>query len=592
MNINERVTALRKLMKMHDLKAYIIPSSDPHMSEYVAGRWQSRKWISGFTGSAGTAVILADKAGLWTDGRYFIQAEKELTGSGIDLFKMREPGVPTYIQWINDELEKGDKVGFDGKTFSMMSVDDVKKSWREKDLEIVSNYDLINDIWEDRPAIPQSAAFLHKLKYSGKSTLTKLKEVQNKIKENKADYLLLSSLDDIAWLMNMRGDDIAFSPVLISFALISLDKAQLFIDEEKLSLELKNELENSNVKILDYNDIYLELNRISENSAILYNASRISKSLFDALPEKCKMLNKRDITTNLKACKNEVEQLNLKEACKRDCVALVKWMHWLENEKKERVLTEVDASDKLEEFRFRGKNLVALSFHPISGYQANGAMMHYRAEKESAAQLGNEGFYLIDSGGNYLDGTTDITRTWAMGKLTEQQKRDFTLVLQGVIDLSMAKFLKGTTGANLDILARRPVWNVGIDYKCGTGHGVGFFMNVHEGPQNFSQHLINVPFEPGMITTVEPGVYLEGKYGIRTENMLLTVKDSETEFGTWYRFETITYCPIDIRAIIPEMLTKEQRNWLNEYHAKTYGLLAPNLNESEQKWLKAMTRNI
>jgi len=592
MNINERVSALRKLMKEHNLKAYIIPSSDPHMSEYVAQRWQSRKWISGFTGSAGTAVILADKAGLWTDGRYFIQAEKELDGSGIDLFKMREPGVPTYIKWINDELDKGDRVGFDGKTFSMMDVENVEKAWKEKELELAGGFDLIDDIWQDRPAFPKEKAFLHQLKFAGKSTAKKLEAVQVKMKEAKVDYQLLSSLDEIAWLMNMRGDDIAYSPVVIAYALISQTKANLFVDESKIPEELRIELEKAEVSIHDYDEVYTSLKNISETAKVQYNSSRVSKSVFDALPEKCTKIKKRDITTNMKACKNDVEQLNLKEACRRDCVALVKWMHWLEIEKKEKILTEVDASNKLEEFRFMGENLVALSFHPISGYQANGAMMHYRAEKDNAAKLGNEGFYLIDSGGNYLDGTTDITRTWAMGELSEQQKRDFTLVLQGVIDLSMAKFLKGTSGVHLDILARRPVWNVGIDYKCGTGHGVGFFLNVHEGPQNFSQHLIDTPFEPGMITTVEPGVYLEGKYGIRTENMLLTVKDSETEFGTWYKFETITFCPIDIRAIIPKMLTTEQKEWLNNYHERTYELLSPSLSQAEKQWLKEMTQKI
>jgi len=592
MNINERVSALRKLMKEHNLKAYIIPSSDPHMSEYVAERWQSRKWISGFTGSAGTVVVLADKAGLWTDGRYFIQAEKELEGSGIDLFKMREPGVPTYIKWINDELEKGDRVGFDGKTFSMMNVDNVKKAWKEKELELVGEFDLIDEIWEERPAFPKKKAFLHQLKFAGKSVAKKLEDVQAKLKETKVDFQLLSSLDEIAWLMNMRGNDIAFSPVVIAYALISQTDATLFVDKSKISVELKTELTKANVSIHDYEKVYDALKEIFETAKVQFNSSRVSKSLFDAIPQKCKTLKQSDITTNMKACKNNVEQLNLKEACRRDCVALTRWMHWLENEKTEKVITEVDASDKLEEFRFMGENLVALSFHPISGYQANGAMMHYRAEKKSAAKLGNEGFYLIDSGGNYLDGTTDITRTWAMGNLTEQQKRDFTLVLQGVIDLSMAKFLKGTTGANLDILARRPVWNVGIDYKCGTGHGVGFFLNVHEGPQNFSQHLINIPFEPGMITTVEPGVYLEGKYGIRTENMLLTIEDSETEFGTWYKFETITFCPIDVRAIVPELLTIEQKNWLNDYHKRTYELLSPSLNQAEKQWLENMTQEI
>ncbi|MFC1898265.1 aminopeptidase P family protein [Candidatus Cloacimonadota bacterium] len=592
MIINERIAALRKLMQEKKISAYIIPSSDAHLSEYVAEHWQTRKWISGFTGSAGTVVVTLEKSGLWADGRYFIQAENQIKDTEIDLFKMGIPAFPTYIEWICTELKEGEKVGIDGSVFSVKNVIEMQKKFDENKIEIISDFDLINDIWKDRPAIPTSEVFEHDVKFAGKSRTEKFEEIRKKMKKQKLDYHLLTSLDDIAWTFNLRSNEIANSPVTIAFAVIGLESVELFIDPLKINDVVKETLKKSLVELHPYGEITKFLSKIESGKTILIDPNRTNIKLKNAIPKECRVVEKRNLTTLMKSMKNETEIANLKTCQIRDGVAMVKFLYWLdENIGKERI-TEMSAAEKLAEFRASGENFVDLSFTSISAYMANAAMMHYSPSHENETELKPEGFYLIDSGGNYLDGTTDITRTVCLGPVSDKMKRDFTLVLKSHIDLNQAHFLEGATGANLDILARHPMWQEGMDYKCGTGHGVGFFLNVHEGPQNFSQHLINVPMKPGMVTTNEPGIYLENKYGIRTENTLLCVEDQKTDSGQFYKFEVISFCPIDLKGILPEMLSQQQKEWLNNYHQEVYIKLSPGLNKAEQDWLKIQTRNI
>ncbi len=592
MNINERITALRKLMKKKGFTAYIIPSSDAHLSEYVAEHWQSRKWISGFTGSAGTVVITLEKSGLWADGRYFIQAENQIKNTEIKLFKIGIPGYPTYQKWICDELKENEIVGIDGSVFSVNDVKKIKKEFDESGLNLNSDFDLINEIWQDCPAIPTSEVFIHDVKFAGKSRTEKFTEIREDMKKQKLDYHLLTSLDDIAWTFNLRSNEIDNSPVTISFAVIGLDSAHLFINPLKINETVKEALRASAVDLHPYEEIAEFLAKLEPEKSILIDPNRTNIKLKNAIPHECRIIEKRNLTTLMKSMKNNVEINNLKTCQIRDGVAMVKFLYWLDENNGKIKITEMSAAEKLAEIRSKGKNFVDLSFTSISAYMANAAMMHYSPSHENETELKPEGFYLIDSGGNYLDGTTDITRTVCLGPVSDVMKRDFTLVLMSHIDLSQAHFLKGSTGANLDILARHPMWQEGLDYKCGTGHGVGFFLNVHEGPQNFSQHLINVPLKPGMITTNEPGIYKENQYGIRTENTLLCVEDQKTDSGQFYKFEVISFCPIDLDAILPEMLSKKQRDWLNDYHQEVYKKLSFHLDEEERKWLKIQTREI
>lgn len=592
MDIKKRVSALRSLMKEKNIDAYIIPSCDAHQSEYVAEHWKSRAWISGFTGSAGTVVITKDEAGLWTDGRYYIQAEKQLEGSGIKLFKMREPNVPSTTEWISDTLSKDACVGFDGKTFSTAAVKNMKKKFSKKNLKVNSEYDLIDAIWTDRPELPDDKIYTHEVKYAGKSRLEKIQEVRKYMQKQETNYYLISGLEDIAWLFNIRGNDVANNPVIISYALISDKEAYIFISENKVPENVRKELENEGITVKGYDDIQGYLKSLKDNDSVLYNSNKINLWLFNSIPEKCKKIDKRDITTHLKAIKNDVEIENLKRCQIKDGVAMVKFLYWLDNTVGKEKVTEISATDKLEGFRAQQDLFVEVSFDTIAGYKEHAAMMHYKATPDSDYELKREGMFLVDSGGQYLDGTTDITRTIVLGKLSEEEKFDFTLTLKGHIALSRAVFLYGTTGTQLDILARKPLWEQGIDYKCGTGHGVGFFSTVHENPQRIGPQLSDVKIEESMVTTNEPGVYKEDRHGIRIENDLLTVQDKETEFGKFMKFETISFCPIDLEGINVDMLTNEEKEWLNDYHKDVYDKLSPYLDEDEKVWLKNETREI
>jgi len=591
MKIKDRVEALRKLMKENKMDAYIIPSFDAHQSEYVADYWKSRQWTSGFTGSAGTAVITLEDAGLWTDGRYYIQAEKQLEGSGVRLFKAAEPGVPSYIAWLRDVLKEGSNVGFDGNVFSVDMVKDMEKEFKTKKIELKIKKDLINELWKDRPEMPKGSVFLHDVKYAGKSRIQKISKVREEMKNKSANHYLLTSLDDIAWLLNIRGNDVSNNPVVIANVIVAQDKCYLFLDSSKVTKDVKLELEADGVNLKDYNDIEEFLQGLKNKDAVLLDTNKTNICLYNAINVDTTKIESPNITTNLKAIKNEIELENLKCCEIQDGVAMVKFIKWLKTSIDKEEITEISAADKLEGFRKEIELFAGLSFDTIAGYKDHAAMMHYKASEETQYTLKNEGFFLVDSGGQYFNGTTDTTRTVVLGKLTEEEKRDYTLVLKANIGLSNAKFLEGCTGGNLDVLARQPIWQYGLDYKCGTGHGVGFFLNVHEGPQSLRTSN-NIKIEKGMVITNEPGIYKEGKFGIRTENMMIVLEDEITEFGKFLKFEAITYCPIDLDGINKDMLTEVEKQWLNTYHKDVYTKLTPYLDEEERVWLEKETKGI
>ncbi|MDV3426969.1 MAG: aminopeptidase P family protein, partial [Bacillota bacterium] len=590
MKIKDRIENLRQLMKQNNMDAYIIPSFDAHQSEYVSEHWKCREWISGFTGSAGTVVITLTDAGLWTDGRYYIQAEKQLQGSGIRLFKMAEPGVPSYTEWLKNNLKEKGSAGFDGSVFSEDMVRGMEKAFESKAIAIKMDKDLINELWKDRPSIPTDSIFIHDVKYAGKSRTEKLNEVRAEMKRRGANYFLLTSLDDIAWLLNIRGNDVSNTPVIISNVIVSESKCWLFINSSKVPEKVKKILESDGVELQDYDAASQFLHHLAKNDAVMLDTGRVNAKLYSAISSDTAKIESPNVTTELKAVKNEIEIANLRCCEINDGVAMVKFIKWLKTSIGKEEITEISASDKLEALRRQNDLCIGLSFDTIAAYKDHAAMMHYKAQKETQYTLKNEGFFLVDSGGQYFNGTTDITRTIALGKLTEEEKRDFTLVLKSNIALASVKFLHGATGSNLDVIARQPVWKYGLDYKCGTGHGVGFLLSVHEGPQRISTIPNDTVFEKGMNITNEPGIYKEGKHGIRTENMMLTLEDEKTEFGQFMKFESITYCPIDLDGIDKDMLTEDEKKWLNTYHKDVYAKLSPYLNEEERSWLEKETR--
>lgn len=582
---------LRKAMKIENINYYIIPSSDSHQSEYVSEYFKGREYVSGFTGSAGTLLVGLEDAYLWTDGRYFIQADKELKGSGIFLMKMRTPGYPSIEEWIKDNVKENEVLGFDGKVFSVNQYEGYLNIAKENNFNINMKNDLLDSIWKERPQLPNNKIFLHDEKYAGKSASEKLAQVRKNMKTKNADYFILSSLDDIAWLCNIRGNDIKFNPVALSYVLVGMDYSNIYVDENKVDSETKTKLNSEGFEIKGYNEIEDDVKLLK--GTVILDPNKLNAKIFTALSNEVKVIRELNVTTNLKAIKNEVEIANWEVSQVRDGVAMVKFIKWLKSNIGKEKITEISASERLTAFRAQGDNYKGDSFGTIAGYKDHAAMMHYSATEASEYELKPEGMFLVDSGAQYLDGTTDITRTFILGPITEEEKRDYTLVLKGHIALASAKFLRGTTGINLDVLARRPLWNYGIDYKCGTGHGVGFFLNVHEGPQGIRPEGNSVALEPGMIITNEPGVYKEGKHGIRTENTLLVEKDFVSEeFGEFYKFRTISYCPIDLEGVNVEMLSPEEKDWLNDYHSMVYEKLSPYLNEEEKEFLKAETRRI
>ena len=591
MKVTERLEKLRKIMKDKGIDYYIIPSEDAHQSEYVCEHYRGRAYMSGFTGSAGTLLVGLENGILWTDGRYFIQALDELKGSGIEMFKMRIPGWPSLLEWLKENAKAGETIAFDGKVFSVGEYKDFKKLEEENNINIKIDEDLLDEVWKERPSLPKEKAFLHEVKYCGKSAKEKLREVREEMKKLGANNYIIASLDDIAWLYNIRGNDVKCNPVVLSYALVKENEAYLYVDKSKFTSKMEEELLNEGVTLKSYDEIGNAISNLE--GKILIDQNKISAYLYECIKDKNNIVEFGNITTKFKAIKNGVELDNLRKCQVRDGVAMVKFMKWLKDNIGKIEISEISASDKLEELRSLDKLFKGISFETIAGHKEHGAMMHYSATPESDYTLEPRGFLLIDSGGQYLDGTTDITRTFVLGELTEEERKDYTLVLKGHIGLMRAKFLKGATGSALDIKAREPLWNEGIDYKCGTGHGVGFFLNVHEGPQSISPVPNKVALEPGMIITNEPGVYREGKHGIRTENTMVVVKDTYSEeFGEFYKFDTISLCPIDLAGLDISLINEEEKAWLNNYHKKVYYLLSPYLDEEEKEFLKNETRAI
>ncbi|WP_270505893.1 aminopeptidase P family protein [Paraclostridium sordellii] len=595
--IKERLAKLREYMSEKNIDAYIIPSSDNHQSEYVGDHFKCREFISGFTGSAGTVVVTMEEAGLWTDGRYFIQAEKELEGSTIKLFKMGEEGVPTTEEYLYESLKDGKTLGFDGRVICAKEGINLEKKLAKKNIKIVYDYDLVGMIWNDRPDLSTAKAFLLDVKYAGETFSSKLNRVRESMKEKNANVHVITTLDDIAWLFNIRGGDVKFNPVVLSYALITLDKVYLFVDENKLNEEILNELSKENVEIKPYNDIYEFIKTLDKNDKILLDSTKINYAILNNIPSEAEKVDEFNPTMFMKAQKNPIELENIRNSHVKDGVAFTKFMYWLKNNVGKIEISELSASKKLEDLRREQEGFIEPSFGTIAGYRDHAAMMHYSATKESDAKLEASDLFLIDSGGQYFDGTTDITRTIALGKINDELKKHFTAVARGMINLSMAKFLYGVRGYNLDILARRPMWNMGIDYKCGTGHGIGFLLNVHEAPNGFRWRIIPDRFdsavlEEGMVTTNEPGIYVEGSHGIRTENELVVRKAEKNEYGQFMEFEVVTLAPIDLDAIDPEEMNKEEKAYLNWYHELVYNKVSPFLTEDEKTWLKEYTKAI
>ncbi|HKL41523.1 MAG TPA: aminopeptidase P family protein [Clostridia bacterium] len=590
--IKNRINQLIQLMEEKSIDAYIIPSSDFHQSEYVANYFKSRAYISGFSGSAGTVCILKDGThGLWTDGRYFLQAEKELNGSGIKLFKMDTEGVKNYDDWLVNYLSEKSTVAFDGRTLSIKDVENLKKKFELKDIKIKTNEDLIDLIWRDRPSLPKGKIIEHVVDYSGKTHNEKLTEIRDIMQEKNADYYILSSLDDIAWTFNLRGSDIDYNPIFLAYAVFTQDAAILYLDENKLSDELSDELAKKKIIIKGYDEIFNDVKGIT-SANILLSPSKVNYEIYTKIDDSNPLIKEEDLTTKMKALKNEAEEKNMENCFVRDGVAMVKFLKWLEETVPKKDITEIDAINKLSQLRSKEDLFVQDSFGYISAYQENAALPHYAAKEETCKTLKPEGFYLMDSGGQYFDGTTDITRTIALGELTPQQKKDYTLVLMGHIDLSRMSFLEGTYGSNLDIIARKPLWDHGYNYNHGTGHGVGYFLNVHEGPQRISRKPSNVTLKSGMVLSNEPGIYRQGEYGIRLENLVIVKNDYQTEFGEFMKFKNLTWCPFDLKAIDSSFMNKEQIKWLNNYHKEVYELLKDRLNQEAQEWLEEKTKPI
>lgn len=595
--IPERLQALRAEMAKRGIDIYVVPTADFHESEYVGEYFKARAFMTGFTGSAGTAVITQTEAGLWTDGRYFVQAERQLAGSGVTLFRMAEEGVPTIDEYLEEKLPECGCLGFDGRV--------VNSTWGKKLLGIAEkkngrlyvDEDLVDIIWTNRPELPKTSPFILEEKYAGKSTAAKLADVREKMREAGADTHILTCLYDIAWLLNVRAHDIKCVPVILSYLVMNETDCIWFLQEEVLDDTLKAYLKENQITTRPYQDIYEYVKTIPATAKVLMNESGVNYRIRNSLANGIEVIDQANPTELMRAIKNPVEVDNTRAAHVKDGVAFTKFMYWLKTNIGKIPMTEISASDYLEERRKEQEGFIEISFNTISAYGANAAMMHYSATPESNAELKPEGFLLVDSGGHYYEGTTDITRTMALGPITDEMRLHFTTVCRSNLNLANAKFLYGCCGLNLDILSRGPLWDMNIDYKCGTGHGVGYILNVHEGPNGFRWRIVperkdSGTLEEGMITTDEPGVYLEGKYGIRTENELVCHKGEKNEYGQFMYFENITYAPIDLDAIDPDEMTGREKKMLNEYHAMVYRVLSPYMTEEENEWLKHYTRAI
>ena len=591
--MREQLVALRQTMSAHGVDYYMVPTDDFHGSEYVGSHFKCRSWVSGFTGSAGTLLVGHDWAGQWADGRYFLQAAQQLAGSGIDLQKMGEPGVPTITEYLEKHLKPGMTFGFDGRVVSTRLAERLRAIAEKCGAKVVCENDLVGEIWTDRPALSAEPVMELSAELVGKSRAEKIMDVRAALAKDGADAVVIASLMDVCWLMNLRGGDVNCTPVVLSFAAVTADEAVLFINPAVLSEEIAANLRNDGVTIRPYGEVYDYVAALPAGTQLMMNLNVVNSKLESCVPAGVKVIDKADPTTLPKAMKNDREVENFRISHVKDGVAVTKFMHWLKKNVGKVDMDEISVAEKLEELRCAQENYVGPSFSPIMGYAAHGAIVHYSATPESCWKLEPRSFLLADTGGHYLEGSTDITRTFALGELTEDEKRFYTLVLKGNLQLGNAQWKAGCTGANLDYLAREPLWRLEMDFNHGTGHGVGYLLSVHEGPQSIHWGRSNTqPLDVGMVTSNEPGFYLEDAFGVRLEN-LTVVREVETNgYGRFLRFETLTMVPFDLDAIIPELLGEECRKVLNDYHAKVRKVLTPYMTEEEKTWLAEATRAI
>lgn len=591
--IPERLSALRQFMEEKQLDAFIIPSTDAHVSEYPPKHWESRKWISGFTGSAGTAVVTKELAGVWTDSRYFLQAADELADTGFELFKMGQADTPDMTEWIVTQVGQGGTVGIDGLVYAASDALALQNKLQAKNIQLETTFDPFSEIYKDRPEIPKNEAFILPEEIAGESVKSKIDRINSELKKVDANGIIIVTLDAVAWTFNLRGNDVDYNPVAVAYGYVSENETILFIDPEKMTDEAANAYAEQGVTLRDYQDIFDYVANLPENSTVCITGSKINYKLRQTIPSSCRVVDLPSPVDLMKSVKNETELNGFRNAMIKDGVALVKFYMWLEQAVPAGEVNEVTVAEKLLEYRSQQDLFVGESFGTIAGYGRNGAVIHYHAYPETCLQVEPMGLLLIDSGGQYKDGTTDITRTVAVGELTKQMKADYTHVLKGHIALASAIFPEGTRGSQLDILARKSLWENGLTYWHGTGHGIGHFLNVHEGPQNIRLEENPTKLQPGMVTSNEPGLYRANQYGIRIENLIVTQEYQKTEeFGTFYNFETITLCPIDTKPIAKKLLTKREIKWLNKYHKMVYRKLKSHLSKEEKAWLKSKTKSI
>lgn len=592
---SKRITALRAIMKREGIDYYYIPTADFHESEYVVEYFKARKFITGFTGSAGVAVIGQEEAWLWTDGRYFIQAAAQIEGSGFGLMKMGQEGVPTVMQYLGEKLQEGQCIGFDARVVNTNDAKEFAKIAAKKHGSLKIDKDLLDEVWTDRPALVHQPADVLKDEFNGEATASKLARVREQMEKEEAQYHIISTLDDIAWILNVRGNDIPHVPVVLSFLVIGKEDAMWFVEENALSNAVKEMAAECGITIRPYEDVYAYAATIPENSTILLDKRKVNYRITNALSETVHIVSKANPSQLMKAIKNEIELENTRKAHLLDGIAVTKFMYWLKKNVGKIPMDEVSVSDYLQSLREQMEGYRDISFDTIAGYNANAAMMHYKAEPDTAAKLEPQGMLLVDSGGHYDTGTTDITRTFVLGPISDIQKKHFTMVVKSNLNLANVKFLYGCNGISLDVICREPIWKENLDYQCGTGHGVGYLLNVHEGPNSFRWQYrpgFDNPFEAGMITTDEPGIYLQDQYGIRTENELICVKGEKNQYGQFMGFENITYVPIDLDGIDKQYLNAEDVKQLNDYHKMVYEKISPYMTPEENEWLKEYTRAI
>ena len=595
MNIQKRINALRSAMAQKGIDIYIIPTADFHHSEYVGDYFKFREYITGFTGSAGTAVFTSEKAGLWTDGRYFIQAEQQLAGSGIELYRSGEPGVPSIEEFLKKELQEGQVLGFDGRTISYEEGISYRQLAEQKHASVNFLQDLASEIWTDRPNLPSEPAFLLEDSYAGENIRSKLTRVRLKMKEYGCDTHILSSLDDIAWLFNIRGNDIAYCPLVLSYAIVYNDSVELFADISKFSDTLLQLFAQQQIILHPYEEIYDTVSQFNKNQTVLLDSRIMNYSLYRKIPEFVPVVDRPNPEILMKCIKNDVQVENLKAAHLKDGIAHTRFMYWLKTNSGEFPVTELSASQKLEEFRAMQDEFIGPSFAPISAYGEHGAIVHYSADEESNVELKPGKLFMTDTGGHYLQGSTDITRTVAIGEAGQVGKEHFTLVVRAMLRLANTVFLHGCSGANLDCIAREVFWKKGLNFNHGTGHGVGYLLNIHEGPISFRWKEGKTPsqtFEKNMVITDEPGIYMKDSHGIRIENELLVTEADRNEYGQFMKFEVLTLVPIDLDALLPEQMTSEEREQLNNYHQLVYEKISPYMPEAEREWLKYYTRAV